>query len=344
MKALSQAAAFCGLTLTSIIFSAAHERPPRPELETITSLYPNGSWAHTFEQYSWPEGQNVLFNPNCREADKKRDWTPLHVAVHHGYSKIVKVLLNNGALVLQDAHGKFPHEIELHPDAAERYADYIDAQKLVCDMRQNGLLVFIAGEKYFEKIWATHDFATNPNIRDTLPTGSYASGLHSQHYTALHGAIAYGDVPFTQELLKHGALLLRDKSGLLPHKITGVCNIDNKQARFLARFAFKMLNPMHIAAIDYNTYMIKELAKINHTYVHTPDQFGRTPLIYSVQSHAYRDQEKHTDDDLLAVVKALTQYGSKVGLEDAFGKSAYNYYAESNSTSEVREELLELLK
>lgn len=343
MKALSRAAAFCGFAVTSIIFPAAHDNVPRPEHEQIESGRPD-DWVTCFEQYTWPEGQNVLFDPNCRELNAKRSWTPLHVAVHHGHATIAKILLENGALILHDANSKFPYEIELHPSAACRYADYAGAQSVVKDTKHNGHLVLIAGEKYFEKIWATHDFANNPNIRDTVPAGAYTSGLHKRHFTPLHAAIAYGDVPFSQELLKRGALLLRDKAGYFPHKIEGVCGIENRQAKALARFAFKTLSPMHVAAIDYNTQMIAELAKIDHSYVHAQDQFGRTPLIYLVQSHAYRDKEKHDDEKLMAVVKTLMTHGSKVGREDAFGKSAYNYYAASESTSEVREELLELLK
>ena len=344
MKATLEAIALCCIALATVHLHAADEctQQTQKAIEIRTS----DNWMTCFEQYDWPEEQNVLFEPNCRESQEKRTWTPLHVAVHHGYASIARILLENGALILQDAEGKFPYEVDLHPNAAHRYADYTDAQTIVKETKHHAHTVLIAPGNYFANMWGRHDFARNPNIRDTLPAGSYANAYHGMFLTPLHAAVGYGDVPFTQELLKRGALLLRDKSGNFPHKVKcayAVPKPENSRAKALVRLVFKTLSPMHITAVDYNTHMIEELAKIDHNYVHAQDQFGRTPLIYAVQSHAYRDQEKHDDEMLLAVVKTLIKFGSKVGREDRFGKSAYNYFAETESTSEVQKELLELL-
>ena len=337
MKIISTICAIAFFNI-ALVLPAAYQTIPSaaldgegPECEAPHFMHTSGSWIQTLEQYSWPEGQHILFYPNCRELNTKRNWTPLHVAVHHGYTKIVKVLLNNGALVLRDASGKFPYEVDMHPSAADRYFDFTQAREIVRGTK-NHAMIFTAG---CHAEWAGADFAANPNMREP-----------STLATPLHLAVAKGDLPLTQELLRHGALLLRNKTGQFPHKL---CNggaataPEYLGAKNLARTVFQTLSSMHIAALDYNTEAITELAEVNPAIVHAEDQFGRTPLIYLAQSHAYRDQEKHTDGNLLDVVKVLIDLGAKVGREDAFGKSAYAYVAATEVTSTVRDEILTLL-
>jgi hypothetical protein len=64
---------------------------------------------HALKNYKWPEGFDVLANPNVREISSGNGYTPLHTAMLCGDLPFVKYLLANGAFILKDTKGKFPY-------------------------------------------------------------------------------------------------------------------------------------------------------------------------------------------------------------------------------------------
>ncbi|HFL2714582.1 TPA: tetratricopeptide repeat protein [Legionella pneumophila] len=159
--------------------------------------------------YQWPE--DIETNPNCRESTTGYNWTPLHAAVHHGNAHLVADLLNNGAVVVKDARGILPNEVELWSelqDHNESVSGYKAAQKYIKELHiiKPGTGIDGAGAMYQ---W-TDDILSNPNCRESN-TG--------YNWTPLHAAVHHGDAWLVAYLINHGAILVRDARGRLPNEV-----------------------------------------------------------------------------------------------------------------------------
>lgn len=332
MKTFSAKLILSALWCTTILMPAADET--------------SGSWSECFKQYAWPQGHNILFDPNCRETGSGNNWTPLHVAVTHGYPDLVQALLENGAAQVTDANGQLPYELALHPDAVERHYQYTSARELADK-------VWLASPIRCRFIWGNADILANPNRRfyisedrNSCPVPIAVSGTN---WTPLHFAIVFKDASLVRELLKRGALPLRallisDRRELFPHEVQLFYpgrEAEYKHARTLLRAAFKMQSPMHVAIQDHNPEAVSKLAEIDPTSVNAIDISKRTPLMHLIIAHDC--QATHDDAALLETIKTLLKHGAKTDCIDSFGKKALEYARTLNMAPETHEAVLTLL-
>lgn len=166
-----------------------------------TTLIPDKENNDAMKMYQWPSDNNLI---NYRELNTGYNWTPLHVAVHHGDLTLAKHLLDHGALILKDNRGRFPYEVPLWDQCANQLEKYNEAKALIQNVSEQGHNV----SKY---VWpAGHDLLSDPNVRETT-TG--------HNWTPLHVAVHHGDWQTVQALLDHGALISKDQGGFFPHEV-----------------------------------------------------------------------------------------------------------------------------
>lgn len=279
-----------------------------------------------------------MLDPNVRETGSGNNWTPLHVAVHHGHPKIVKMLLENGAILVKDAHARFPYELDASEVMPAKLVEYSQAAALVKAVWPHDWL------HVYRFQWTDADVLENPNCPLIETNGDTSNPTPIRWLTPLHYAMFFSDFSMMQTLLKRGALPLRDSSGRFPHEMPnnfGGTKINYDKAKALARAVLKATSPMHSLVREYNTEFIAKAAATDPASINACDISKRTPLMYLIIGHEC--QIKDDDAALLETVQTLLKHGAKTDCVDSFGKTALDYFAESKNESIVRKELLTLL-